>query len=796
MLRNYIKLALRQIQLNKAYSAINIIGLSVGLAACFCILIFVNYQLSYDKHNEKLDDIYLLTHRSAVGYFKGETLPTRIAPELKSQIPDIKDIARWTPLMGNFTIDKENITVKKNISADPEIFNILTLPFSSGDMNSLKKVENYIVISETIAKNYFKNNPIGQIITYNLYGAVYNLNVIGVMKDIPATSTFSADVIVPFYITEKMYDASLANYNESRKFLSRNTYTYILLNEHCTAKEFNNKLEEFNQKNKIYSEKNIFLESFALKDVYFHLGDYLQDSKVYSLFPSGDMTNIYIYSGAAFIILLMALINYMLLGIGRASLRTKEVCVRKVTGAGRGDLFKQTATEAITLTFISLPFAIALLEYLLPYLSMLFGREIPSVYFHNWTFVIFSFGVTLLVGFLTGAYISLYLSRFNPLEIMKNKFAIGSGKVVLRRVMISAQLVISIGLLFIIITVNKQIDYCKTGIKGLDKDNLVVLTPSSFAIGQNYEAFKTELKKNSSIMDVSFAWYMPGSKRLFGFLTERLDDPQKMITADFLMADADIIETLKLKIKEGSSFRQFNATADSKLCLINESAVKELGADNPIGRTIYDAKIIGIVEDFHSGSFKSKMKPTIIKLEKSNFMEISVRIDPKNTTAAINHIQEVSKQFKNKGPMKYQFYDDYLGGLYSNEITNSDIMKYATIIIFVIACMGLFGVSLFVTQQRVKEIGIRKVVGASVRNIYALLTKEFIAIAIFASFIAFPIAYYLINSWLNNFAYKTTIDIWIFILSGAIGIGVVMLTISFQAIKVSLINPVDSLRSE
>jgi putative ABC transport system permease protein len=799
MFTNYLKIAFRQIRLFKTYSFINIVGLSIGLASSFIILLYILYQISFDRYNEQLDNIYLVTSEKKVVSWTQPLTPLIFAPTLKSEFPEVKEFARWDARSSTMKYKDKTFEETRCVYSDPEIFKILTLPFKYGDLNSLIQVRDFLVLSETMAKKYFgERNPIGEIISVECGKEKYDLKIVAVMKDIPKTSTFSADFIGPLYIVEKRFAEYFIGLkvNPALDWNMDFSETYLLLSSETDVKNFEQKLVDFSSRHLHPPEQTIY-RLMPLKDIYFH-----SSFMVNSRFPSGNISNVYIYSAAAFLILFIACVNYLMLNLGRASLRTKEVGVRKVIGAFRFDLFNQIITEAIVVSLLSLPIAVVLVQLLLPDLSQLLGVKIAGDYFHNWGYVLIFCVITVVIGIITGSYISFYLSSFNPIDILKNKLSSGSKKVLFRRILISSQMIIFVGLIFSSLIIYKQLRYFINKDFGFNKEQLVVLYPDERDFGNRFDAFKNELKSNPDILNISGANILPGSGDKGVSLFPKKDNPGQMVPVEGISVDKDFIEAMEMKMVLGTSFQNSvssDSESDDKIsadCIINESTVRELGIKNPIGELVGNKKVIGVVRDFNMHSLHEKINPLMITMGRKYMSEVVIRLTPGNIPNTVKFIQEKSKQFNKGKLMEIEFFDDRISGQYIEEQKFSKVIGYATGLSIFVACLGIFGISLFITQQRVKEIGIRKVLGASIKDVFQMVTKEFFVLVLISSIIAFPIGYYFMNDWLRNFEYRINIDVWVFLLSALIGITVVFITVSYRAIKAALANPVKSLKYE
>ncbi len=796
MLKNYLKIAIRNLFHSKIFSIINITGLAVGLASSFIILLYVVHELSYDRYNKKLDDIYLVTTDIKEFNWKESSTPYLLGPLLKEQYPEVKKFARR--VLFRTVIKYNNNILNKGFCtyADPDIFNILTLPIVKGNIKEFFENKNSIILSRETARKFFGNsNPIGKILTIQNQGGSYEVKVACIMEDIPQTSTFQSGIVLPVSLVEKglnkFWSIIEKNPIESHSLLLVNTY--LLLNSGNEANKLEYKLAQFTNN---YSNKDRMLQFHLLpvRDIYFRTAGMANNR-----FPTGNISDVYIYSIIGLLILLIACINIIIINTGRAGTRAKEIGVRKVIGAGRSHLIKQILTESILVTLLSLPIAVVLVELFLPSLSILLGKELPVDYFHNLQFIFMFAGVTILVGILSGGYISLFISKLRPIDILRNKITVGSGKTIFREVMIAIQMIIFIGLIIAFVTINKQINYFHNKDMGFNKNNLIAFYSSGMnndELENNFEAMKNELKTDPDIIAVSGGFEIPPTDGRGIFLMPNKLDPSKKITVEGLSVDKDFIEVMGMKIIQGKSFADLSPGELKNSCIINEEALKQLSIRNPFEETFEKRRVIGVVKDFNMHSLRESVGPMVIEASTKYLNDVVVRAHQSNLAQTIKFVQNVSKKFNKGKPMDYEFFDDRIDELYSNEYKFDKMIGYFTSLAVFIACLGLFGMSLFAGQQRIKEIGIRKVMGASTGDIFYILTKEFIWLTLISTVIAVPISVYFINKWLQNYAYRTSLDISIFVLSGLAALLIAVITVGFQAIKSAVSNPVDSLRNE
>jgi len=794
MLKNYFKIALRNIVNNKIYSSINIVGLAVGMAVGFIILLFVVNELSYDRYNKNLDDMFVVTTKFVDFDNTSAKTQYRIGQMLKGQFPEIKEYARWMGDRRTVIQSKDKVLDGKVVFADPTLFSVLTLPVARGNLKELSMIDNSAVISKSIAKKYFGNdNPLRKILNIRNEGGDYDVKICAVMDDIPKTSTFQADIIIPIQLAE----ASIKKYwkdvdkNPLESRMLDICYTYLLLKPGYNLADIEHKLKTFS---KNYSDPkwNVQFDFFPLKSLYFFSDKFTNNN-----LPAGDVSNVYIYLAIGFLILLIACTNIVIINTGKASSRTKEIGLRKVVGASRWSLMKQILTESVLNVFFSLFIAVLLVELFLPSLSGLLGNELPSEYLFQWRFVLMFVLIAILVAFMSGSYIYFYLSKCRPIDILKNKMTVGKSKTRFRKTLVAFQMIIFIGLITTVIIIYLQMTYFHTKDFGFNKDNLLILYPGDENdLSTSFDAFKSELKTNPNISGVTGGNLIPASDGRAIFLVPNRLNSKKKIPVEALDVDKDFFEVMDMKLVLGKGFGELTPGELKNSCILNEAAVKEINIKNPIGDIFQHKTIVGVVKDFNMHSLREKIGSTVITVGIDYISEIVVKISSQNLPSTIKFVEKISKEFNNGKAMEYEFFGERIDNLYKKELKFFQTIGFFTGLAIFIACLGILGTSLFASQQRIKEIGIRKVVGASTENIFILLTKEFIFLTVFSTIIISPIAYYLMNKWLQDFAYRIEISWWMFVLSGGIALVIALATVSFQAIKAATANPVESLRYE
>jgi putative ABC transport system permease protein len=794
MFVNYLKLAFRNLKRFKSYSFINICGLALGMAVSFLILLYVNNELSFDKYNQNADNIYRVITNDEPFSTEQPNTPFILAPTLKKDFPEIEYIARVKRLGVSIKITDKFSGISNFISADPAVFRIHDIQLVEGNTETVLTDPYSVTSSQSTAKKYFNDeNPIGKILTIKNYGETYDLKITGIFKDLPRNSTFQANFISSITLNYKFYE-KLFSYNkelnpqEDWSILSCNTY--LLFPENYDSNLFTSKLPDFVKR---YQEKKRFSYYLQpLKDIYLHSSNLINSG-----LPQGNLANVYLFAAIAFLILIIAGINFVILSIAKSATRTKEVGLRKVIGAARLDLIKQILFESVFMSFISLPFAIVFLELLLPQLNRILGVNLTINYLQDWKFISTFFSITILVGLLSGSYLAIYLSKFNPIEIFRARKDSGVSRSLFRRVLIVTQISIFVALITSSIIVYKQLYFMQNQNLGFNKENLLSISFQDNELRNRYKAYKNEISNFPGILKISGASYVPPTDGWTKSSFFGPNDKTKKYDVESISVDYNFIETMGLQIIEGRDFSEDFSTDTKSGYIFNEVAMKELDMKNPKWKKLSSTfKVTGVVKDFHIHSFREKIEPVMLSLRPERVREMILRIDSKNIPKTIAFLQGKWEAINPGKPFNFSFFDDSLTQLYLGEMKFRKIINYFTFLAIFIASLGLYGLASFMSKQRTKEIGIRKVLGSSLTSIISLLSKEFLLLTAIASFIAWPISFFYMNKWLQNFAYRTTVELWVYFLAGFLAISITLITISFQTIKSALINPVESLKYE
>jgi putative ABC transport system permease protein len=786
MFRNYLKIALRNIRKHKGYSFINIAGLAIGVAACFLLFLWVKDELSYDRYHEKADRIFRVISQSEaegrVNRFAYTPAPLR--PALVNEFPGIEKAVRFG--RNGFVVSYQNKRFREQVYfTDPEIFDVFTLPLVKGNPKNALKEPYSILISEDMSQKYFGDeDPSGKTITL---GERRDFRIMGVFKDIPHNSHFR------FHFLGLFSDYASGHFNQ---WGISNYWTYILVADNFSPDEFKEKSPQFVEKYRGKEVRYVYKTSYPLQALTrIHLHSDLRGE----IGPNSSIGTIYIFSAIAVFILLIACLNYINLSTARYAIRAKEVGLRKVVGATRPQLIKQFLGETFLFSFIALPLSVMLAELFLPLFNSLSGKKLAVHYFDNIFLVPVLAFIILFVGFASGIFPAFFISALKPVSALRGMFKASSKGSTLRKTLIVSQFAISIIFIISTFVVLSQLNYMRNKNLGLDKEHVVTIPIyDKDALGK-METIKNEFLQNSSVLSVSVSNFFPGEAAWYqSYKYEGMSDSENPMIRWFVV-DHDFIETFGIELIAGRDFSKRFPSDVEHAYILNESAVKEIGWESPIGKELEimnRGPVIGVVKDFHFRPLHQKIEPAALYICPKYFQYISARISPTDVSRSLDFLKAKWQTLVPGQTFQYSFLDEDFDNLYKAEMRLGKIFTVVTFLAIFIACLGLFGLAAFEAVQRTKEMGIRKVLGASVSGIVLLLSKEFTKWVLLANIIAWPVAYYAMNRWLQNFAYRINIGPLIFIQSAVLALIVALLTVSYQAMKVSLANPVDTLRYE
>lgn len=790
MLRNYFTIACRNLLKNKVFSFINVFGFAAGIAVCLLILLFILEEMRYDRFNRNYYTLYRVAqeqNQSGTWYKVGRS-PAPLAAALRQDMPEIVNATRFA-LWGNLLLKYEDKLIDEpgGIYAEKNLFEMFDFPFVRGNSATAFTNPHSIILTQSLARKYFgKSNPMGKHIQIN---GQHTLAVTGIIRDIPAHSHLQFDFVIPFEFI-KEYGTDLSKWGANA------FYTYVQLSEEADIEKVEADIRNYFQDKPDRNEEILYLQ--ALKDIHLYSQfDFNTDFGV-----RGDIRYVRFFSLIAGIVMLIAIFNFMNLSTARASRRAKEVGLRKVVGANKKQLVFQFLGESILFALIAGVMSLTVVQLSLPFFNELTGKEISLMSFEP-VYIILFCSLILFVGLLAGAYPAFFLSSFLPVKVLKGQQISVSRGALFRKVLVTGQFSLSIIMIIGTILINKQLHFISTKKLGLNKDNLVYIEMRG-QLKDNYTLVKNELLSNTAIQSVSATNYysMPfkwvGSSGTGGFEFPGKNPDDHFMIHDFRVAH-DFIETLQLEIKEGRNFSADIAT-DTANFLLNEAAVKRMGLTDPIGKPLsfYEKKgmVIGVVKDFHFASMQKEIEPALIQIKPKDISYLLIRIKPQHIQAALENIEAIAGKYSVDYPAAYHFLDTAYDQLYKAEQKMSTLFNCFAILAIVVSSLGLFGLASFITAGRTKEIGIRKVLGASVSNILLLLSIDFMKVLLVASLLAWPLAYIGIRQWLQNYAFQAEATLWLFLLPSLAVFLLALLTISLQTWKTARTNPAKVLRNE
>ncbi|WP_128545998.1 ABC transporter permease [Larkinella soli] len=816
MFRNYFTVAYRNLLRHKLFSLINVFGLTIGLTCCFLILLFVRHELSYDRFQEKFDRIYRVTY---LPKFAGLEDPLALTPPPASPL-----------LAGNFSEIEKSARVFRSSATvepagrpqgqpvkfdedrfffgDPALLDIFSFRFRQGNPATALKDRFTVIITEEMAAKYFgKENPVGKTL---LYEGRHPLRVTGVFEAFPDNSHIRIDLLSN-YETMFATETETARQNLPQNWIISHGYTYVLLRPGASPETVNARFPKFllTHVDKQLS-KDIEYKLEPLSD--FHLRSRAQGGPE----PAGSLTYLYVFLGIAGMTLLIACINFVNLSTARSLKRAKEVGIRKVLGSEKAQLIAQFLGESLLLSVIALAFSFVLIAVLLPVLNNLTGKELTMRYFLSDAPLIgFFVGIALFTGLLSGFYPAFFVARFQPITTLKGSFVSGKAKGgAVRQVLLGAQFVASIALIIGALVAYRQLNYMQNRPLGFEKDFIITANTRNERITNIFanrtdstylrlRTFREILLRNPGVKQVTLTTQQMGDGSVRRNVVPEGHKPEENLFISSMGVDYNVADTYGLKFVAGRNFSESYPTDRTSAFLINETGAKQFGWKTPgeaVGKTVNlegkEGKIIGVLKDFHNRSLHNPIEGMMMSIDLPTLRLFSIKIQSQNREATLKFIeQEWNRFFPEKG-FSYQFLDETIARLYEREQRLSRLIGYFAGLAALISCLGLYGLVALVTQQKTKEIGIRKVLGASVSSIVGLLSKDFVILVGVALLIASPIAWWAMNQWLQDFTYRIDIAWWMFALAGGLAIVVALLTVSFQSIKAALMNPVKSLRSE
>jgi putative ABC transport system permease protein len=798
MIKNYLLIAVRNLTKNFGYTAINIFGLAIGLACCLLVTLYIRFELSYENFHEKKASIYRYIPRGERdGKVSMQTmLPAGFGPLINDSFREVEKFTRFSDVDERALLRKGDVFLDaKTLSiADKDFFEIFSFQLLQGDAAQVFARPNTIAIAQSVADKYFPNkDAIGQVIRYN---NTYDYEITGVFKDVPANSHLQFTYLTTFETIAKMiqdqYNFPADQFLNSLDAWNYSTYFYIPNEQDLEglAKRIDQKFTEARKEE--FKDQGLGDWLQPLDEIHFTKGIKADSA-------NGDISYVYIFSAVALLILIIACFNFMNLSTARAMKRAKEVGLRKVMGAFRYQLINQFLGETIVLVSISLFIGIILLEMLVPMFNSLVGQQLEINYLGENSVLLYIIVAGLLTGILAGSYPAFYLSSFVPAQVLKGQTG-PSGNAGLRKTLTVLQFGVAAFLMIGTLVVYQQMSFIQNRNLGFDKESIVYMNPPA-ELWTKREVMKQSLLTNSQIKSVAFSNGTPGMESAtWQYDFPSLDLPKRSMNT--MIIDYDYLKTFGLEIVEGRDLSKEFSTDSTEAYLINEAAVIELMLDKPIGTPMRAldghpiGKIVGVVKDFHYRSLHRKIEPLVLRYDPRNMWCMSVKMNSGNLKDNLTALEKEWKKLVPDYPFSYQFVDETIERQYQAEQNTGVLIGAFALLAIIIACLGLLGLTTFMTEQRKKEIGVRKVLGASVYGIIVLLSKEFSRLVLIAFFIVVPLAWYAMNQWLADFAYQVKISPFSFFAAGLIVLVIAFVSVFYQALKAAVINPSETLRSE
>jgi putative ABC transport system permease protein len=798
MIWNYLKIAIRSLQRHPGYSFINVTGLAVGIACCLLMLLFVRDELSYDDYHDRGDRIFRVV--------KGDNAntPELWAPALEVEFSEVESAAR---LMGGFGRalvfnGDERQPEPNGLYADATALSVFSWPLTSGNSANALALPFSIVLTESMAERYFgDDDPTGKVMRIGGISndaATRDYSVTGVIADVPRRSHVSFDYLISFATVEALNESG--RWGTPLSWTNPMAKTYLLLRSPVNAEQVASRLPDFfahHIDDPQYTFDDARLQSIGTIHLHSNLNSEFE--------PGGGIIYVYLFSTLALFLLTIASINFMNLATARSEQRAGEVGVRKVLGAGRSQLIRQFIGESVVLTLVALGVAIVLLFVLLPMFNMIVGRSLSVGELVDARAILLFGGVALGVGILTGCYPALVLSSFSPARALKGATKSGRGSIRVRRVLVVFQFAVSIILMIGTATIYRQLHFLQNKDLGFDDDQVVVLRIGhSPALSSSIASVKQEILQHSGVVAATASHSIP-SQFLNGFRYRKEGAPEsERIALRDVSVDHDFVDAFGMELVRGRTFAA-DLASDSTAFILNEAAARAFDwtPDEALGQQItwdfsmgFTGPVVGVVKDFHFGSAHDAIPPIVFHISRFGSNFLAARIRPEDVSGTLARLEETWKQFEPDYPFEYFFVDQEFAQFYETEARMARAFTFGSGLAILIACLGLFGLAAFVAEQRKKEIGVRKVLGASVASVVGLLTRDFVVLVVAGFAVASPIAYMLMRRWLENFAYRVEMNAGVFLVAGALAVTIAFLTISYQSVRAALANPVKSLRYE
>ena len=803
MIRNYLKVAFRNILRHKVYSLINIFGLAIGMALCLLILVYVQDELSYDGFHEKADRIYRIAQTED---HNGDlTNVMRIAPgataRLEIDFPEaIEKTVRIFPAGEVWTKYEDRLFREDKVYVvDDSFFDIFTFDFISGNPETALKEPNSIVLNRTTAEKYFgETDAFGKMIEVDMPGAPL-LKVTAVVEDMPGNSHFHPDFLVSLSTIRNEQNAPFFDVMQGNV-----VWSYLLLKEEYSAIELESKLAGFWNNHLNETQKKLVKKYYLQPLTDIHLRSSTDPYTEIEPENTGNITYLYIFSVIAVLVLLVACINFMNLATARSTRRAREVGLRKVVGAFKQQLVRQFIGESVFMGVLALPVAIGLAHLFLPVFNSLAGKEMVIGYFTSPVLIPAMAVIVLFVGFVAGSYPAFFLSSFQPVKVLKGELKTSGSGSLFRKILVIGQFAVSVGFVIGILIISQQMNFMRSANLGFNKDNVIVLSfilpePAEQRLGK-MEVLKNEYLSYSAITDVALTSGAPSEIR--GIVRGRVDGTPANEAKLMVMVpvDYEFCKTLQIELTEGRDFSREHGTDLMQAFIINEAVAQELGLESPLGKQLVlnnqKGTVIGVMKSMHWEPKRRVIFPMVFQVNPQAFFKMVVRVNSDDIPGTLAFMEKKWKENITNRPFQHQFLDDMIDNLYKSERRLSNVVFNFTLLSIFVACLGLFGLASYTAEQKTKEIGIRKVLGASVSGVVLLFFKQFGKLILIANIIAWPLAYYGLHKWLQNFFYRISIGLEIFVLSALLVLVIAFISISYQSIKAAISNPADALRHE
>lgn len=802
MFKNYLKITLRNLRRQKGYAFINIAGLSVGIACALLIILVVQYEFKYESHHENAGRIYRINveHTQLERTFRSTYSPVPLAPAMYEEVPEVTHFARIAVLRQIPVAHEDRKFYEDNVRfVDPGILEMFTFPLVSGNKETALTDPNSIVITEDMAVKYFgREDPLGKILV--LLNSM-SLKVTGVMKNHPGYTNIRPDFLVPI---EKI--RAIAGDDFFQNWLSQQLVSYIMLAEGHSAADVEAKIQgAFDSHVRADDGRKLTLDQLKRMHLF-------SDTEA-----TGNVSSLYVLLAVGGLILLAACINFMNLATARSAKRAKEVGMRKVVGAARRQLIRQFIGESMVYAAISMVFALVLAYAFLPVLISLTGQAVEFGDIFKIQFLAGLAGIYLLVGFLSGSYPALFLSAVQPTKILRSTFEAGTQGVLFRKILVVVQFAISIILIISTLIFGRQLNFLLNKNPGFAKDGIVVIRNDRSTFRRDLQPLKSELLSDPRILGVTGSLMLPSSIGMYNTVTWEGATDNQEISIMHNRVDYDFLDTFEIELVAGrnfspefladtSAFSDASVAENSRSIIINEEAVRQFGWEDPIGKNVIQAygaeryyyKVVGVIRDFHFSSLRQSIQPLKLFLSTDDNRYVSVKIGMEGLTATLKFIEEAWKHIFPEAPFDYFFLDQVLERRYQSEASLKRLFTYFSGLAVFIGCLGLLGLASYAAERRSKEIGIRKVLGASSPQLVMLLSKEFTRWVVVANVFAWPVAYFALRSWLKGYAYRISLNaqLGFFVLAGALALAVALITVAFQAVKAALSEPVKTLKYE